>query len=136
MGELRVDRRRPEVRVALDTSVAVPFVMVSHVAHELVRDRLGGSEVLLTAHSLAETYSVLTRLSGDARLAPLDAGELIDANFAEVRPLDNSVAASERVRGPLLMVSRQRDRRPLAATGQARASQVVTCSVPLAVNAR
>lgn len=82
------------MRVALDTSVAVPFVMASHVAHELVRNRLGGSEVVLTSHSLAETYSVLTRLPGDARLAPLDAVELIDANFSDVLPLDNAVAVS------------------------------------------
>jgi hypothetical protein len=35
----------------------------------------------LTGHSLAETYSVLTRLSGDARVAPPDAVSLLDANF-------------------------------------------------------
>lgn len=37
---------------------------------------------MLVGHALAETYSVLTRLPGDARLAPTDAVELIDDNFA------------------------------------------------------
>lgn len=36
----------------------------------------------LTTHSLAETYSVLTRLPGDARLKPTDAAVLLAANFA------------------------------------------------------
>jgi predicted nucleic acid-binding protein len=35
----------------------------------------------LCGHALAETYSVLTRLPGDARLAPADAAALIDDNF-------------------------------------------------------
>lgn len=66
--------------------------MASHVAHALVRDHLDGADVLLTSHSLAETYSVLTRLPGDARLTPGDAAELIDANFAEVLTLRDAAA--------------------------------------------
>ena len=38
-------------------------------------------DLVLTEHSLAETYSVLTRLPGDARLDPDDAVRLIDDNF-------------------------------------------------------
>ena len=56
--------------MALDTSVAVPFLMRGHAAHTYVRRRLAGTETVLTAHSLVETYSVLTRLPGDARVAP------------------------------------------------------------------
>lgn len=41
----------------------------------------------LSGHALAETYSVLTRLPGDARVAPADAVALIDANFAGSFPL-------------------------------------------------
>jgi hypothetical protein len=37
-------------------------------------------------HTLAETYSVLTRLPGDARVHPADAVVLIDENFAEPVP--------------------------------------------------
>jgi toxin FitB len=38
--------------------------------------------VALSGHSLAETYSVLTRLPGDARLAPADAARLLRARFS------------------------------------------------------
>ena len=67
--------------LAVDTSAAVALVMSSHVAHRVVRRRLRGQDLVLTQHSLAETYSVLTRLPGDARVAPVDAVRLIDANF-------------------------------------------------------
>ena len=67
--------------LALDTSAAVPFVMRSHVAHASVRRHVVGRSTVLTAHSLAETYSVLTRLPGDARLAPVDAARLLESNF-------------------------------------------------------
>ncbi len=40
----------------------------------------------LSGHALAETYSVLTRLPGDARVDPADAVLLIDENF-EFLPL-------------------------------------------------
>ena len=36
---------------------------------------------MLTAHSRVETYSVLTRLPGDARVAPADAVRLINDNM-------------------------------------------------------
>jgi predicted nucleic acid-binding protein len=66
---------------ALDTSAAVPYVLASHVAHAAVRSHLARRSPVLTGHSVAETYSVLTRLPGDARLAPADAARLIAANF-------------------------------------------------------
>lgn len=69
--------------VAIDTSAAVPYVMRSHQHHPAVRRALNGYRLVLTVHSLAETYSVLTRLPGDARLAPPDAVKLLDANFGE-----------------------------------------------------
>lgn len=67
--------------LAVDTSAAVALLMSSHVAHRAVRRQLRGHDLVLTQHSLAETYSVLTRLPGDARVAPVDAVRLIDANF-------------------------------------------------------
>lgn len=69
--------------VALDASAAVPYLLRSHTAHDAVRRHVGGRRPTLTGHSLAETYSVLTRLPGDARVAPDDAARLIDANFGE-----------------------------------------------------
>ncbi|SNR45826.1 type II toxin-antitoxin system VapC family toxin [Blastococcus mobilis] len=67
--------------LAFDTSAAVPLVVRSHNAHLAVRRRADGRSAVLTAHSLAETYSVLTRLPGDARVSPTDAVRLIAANF-------------------------------------------------------
>ena len=46
-----------------------------------------GRTLGLSGHALAETYSVLTRLPGDARVKPADAAALIDENFAESLPL-------------------------------------------------
>lgn len=65
---------------ALDTSVAVPLLSDAQAVHEAVVSAVSGS-ICLTAHSLAETYSVLTRLPGDARLSADDAVQLIEANF-------------------------------------------------------
>lgn len=79
-------------QLALDTSVSVPLLMRSHAAHETVSHQLDGVETVLTAHSLAETYSVLTRLPGDARLAPADAVRLIDANMGPTIPLPHDIA--------------------------------------------
>lgn len=72
---------------AFDTSVAVPYLVRSHSAHQAVRRWAANRAAVLTAHSLAETYSVLTRLPGDARLTAVDAVRLIDANFADSRRL-------------------------------------------------
>ncbi|MFW0792495.1 PIN domain-containing protein [Gordonia sp. CPCC 205515] len=70
-------------RFALDTSAAVPLLVASHEAHEVVRTWVAGREVGISGHALMETYSVLTRLPGDARLSPSDAVLLIDDNFVE-----------------------------------------------------
>ncbi len=48
-----------------------------------------GREVALSGHALAETYSVLTRLPGDARLAPADAARLLKARFSPALLLSN-----------------------------------------------
>lgn len=70
-------------RYAVDTSVAVPLLVASHEAHETVRRWASGRSLSLSGHALAETYAVLTRLPGDARVSPQDAVVLIDENFAE-----------------------------------------------------
>jgi len=66
---------------AIDTSVAIPLLVASHEHHETVASWARGRPVSLCGHALVETYSVLTRLPGDARLAPADAVLLIDENF-------------------------------------------------------
>lgn len=80
--------------IALDTSVAVPYLLRSHIAHDAARSHVGPRRPTLTGQSLAETYSVLTRLPGDARVAPLDAVALIEANFGEAALLEPETAAS------------------------------------------
>jgi len=82
------------VTLAVDTSTAVALIMSSHVAHRVVRRRLREYDLVLTQHSLAETYSVLTRLPGDARVAPADAVRLIDANFGPPALLPTTTAAA------------------------------------------
>lgn len=84
-------------RVAVDTSVAVPLLVATHPAHASVRAWSRGRTLVLAGHALAETYSVLTRLPGEARLAPDDAVALIDDNFAETAvPSVESAAALHR----------------------------------------
>ncbi len=68
--------------IAVDTSVAIPLVVRSHHAHAAVVRWWNGQEVALSGHALAETYSVLTRLPGDARLAPADAARLLKDRFS------------------------------------------------------
>jgi toxin FitB len=70
------------VTIAVDTSVAVPLLVRSHQNHEAVTRWWSGQEITLSGHALAETYSVLTRLPGDARLAPADAARLLKARFS------------------------------------------------------
>ncbi len=74
----------------LDTSCLVAAVCAWHRRHEATRreiERRGGAgeELVLAAHSLAETFSVLTRLPEPHRLRPDDALALIEANWGETR---------------------------------------------------
>ena len=80
-------------RFAVDTSIAVPLLVSSHAAHETVRSHIGGRSLALSGHALLETYSVLTRLPGDARVTPSDAVLLIDDNFVETLRLPKDVVA-------------------------------------------
>ena len=86
--------------LAVDTSAAVALIMASHVAHRAVRRHLRGRDLVLTQHSLAETYSVLTRLPGDARVAPADAVRLIEANFGPPALMPATTAAPIRTYAP------------------------------------
>ena len=79
--------------LALDTSVAVPLLLRRHDAHRAVRAAVRNVVVSMTGHSLAETYSVLTRLPGDARLEPVDAATLLSSGFGPVLVVDPETAA-------------------------------------------
>lgn len=68
--------------LALDTSVAVPLLVQTHRAHQAVVGWWDARTVALSGHALAETYSVLTRLPGDLRLAPAAAARLVRERFA------------------------------------------------------
>lgn len=72
----------------LDTSVAVPLLMSSHVAHGVVSASIGDRVVALSGHALHETYAVLTRLPGDARVGPQDAVRLLRERFEPAAVLD------------------------------------------------
>ena len=85
--------------VAVDTSVAVPLLVRSHQHHARVVRWWDGQELALSGHALAETYSVLTRLPGDARLAADDAARLLDARFTT--PLALSAGQARKVHGTL-----------------------------------
>jgi len=80
------------VTIAVDTSVAIPLLVRSHHDHAAVVRWWDGQDVALAGHALAETYSVLTRLPGDARLAPADAARLLTARFSAPLLLNSSRA--------------------------------------------
>lgn len=74
--------------LVLDTSAAVPLLVTSHVAHRSVSAALGDRAAALAGHALHETYAVLTRLPGDARVAPADAVRLLGERFEAAALLD------------------------------------------------
>ena len=78
--------------LALDTSVAIPLLVQTHRSHAAVTRWWDGRQVALSGHALAETYSVLTRLPGDLRLAPAGAAQLIGERFVAPLVLGSDVA--------------------------------------------
>lgn len=74
----------------LDTSCLVAAACAWHRHHDATRREIerrdaAGENLVLAAHSLAEAFSVLTRLPEPHRLRPDDAMELIEANWGETR---------------------------------------------------
>jgi predicted nucleic acid-binding protein len=86
------------MKTLFDTSVLVAAMVVSHPAHERAFSRL--QEVrrkeykgIVSAHSLAEIYAVVTKLPVQPKVSPRNAKILIDKNVVElfdVVSLDNS----------------------------------------------
>jgi predicted nucleic acid-binding protein len=79
--------------LALDTSVAIPLLVQTHSAHDAVVRWWDGREIALSGHAVAETYSVLTRLPGDLRVAPADAARLLRERFSAPLQLKPRTAA-------------------------------------------
>ena len=75
--------------IAVDSSVIVAALLRRHENHEAAAralDRALGSAdgVVIPAHALIESFSVLTRLPAGYRLAPADALDLLRKNFGSV----------------------------------------------------
>ena len=75
-------------RYLCDTSALVAAVSSWHEHHdrtcvEIERRKRGKEELVISAHSLAETYAVLTRLPAPHRLRATDAIDLIERNWAD-----------------------------------------------------
>lgn len=86
-----------DVHALTDTSVAVPLLLASHAAHTVARAAADKYSLSLATHSLAETYSVLTRLPGAAG-NPADVVRAIDEAFPHiVEPSRESSRAIHRV---------------------------------------
>ncbi|MTD45862.1 PIN domain-containing protein [Conexibacter sp. W3-3-2] len=81
--------------LALDTSVAIALLVETGDAHASAMRWLDGREACLCGHAWVETYSVLTRLPGDLRVAPADAAALLRRRFAA--PLTLRAATARRV---------------------------------------
>ena len=73
------------MKVLLDSSVLVAALLTDHVHHGaahawLNQAKLGTFDYLVSGHSLAEVYSVLTRLPRTPPLRPADAARLLQEN--------------------------------------------------------
>jgi predicted nucleic acid-binding protein len=77
---------------ALDTSCMVAAVCAWHEQHaaaaaEIERRLARGERLAISAHALAESYAVLTRLPAPHRLSTADAWAVLEANFVERRAI-------------------------------------------------
>src|SRR5437868_1854398 len=75
------------MKVLVDTSVLISGMLSDHVQHAhaqpwLAKAKAGAFEAVVSGHSLAELYSVLTRLPRTPRIGPAEALQLIQENLA------------------------------------------------------
>ena len=75
-------------RYLCDTSALIAAVSSWHEHHdrtcvEIERRKRSNEELVIAAHSLAETYAVLTRLPAPYRLRAADAIALIESNWRD-----------------------------------------------------
>jgi len=70
------------MKVLMDTSVLIAGLLSDHVQHAQARSWLaqakaGTFEAVVSSHSLAELYSVLTRLPRTPRITPAEAWQRV-----------------------------------------------------------
>jgi len=125
-------------RYLCDTSALVATVCAWHEHHvrtraEIARRERAGEELVLAAHSLAETYAVLTRLPGPHRLRSGDAIALLEANWGEVATTHLTAAetwrALRRAQRRGLIGGQTYDMLIAACALKARASTIITWNV-------
>lgn len=78
----------------LDTSAAVPFLLTTHEAHATTYAALRPHQLGLAGHAAFETFSVITRLPGTARVSPPSAARILKHNFPHAAHLSAKRAAS------------------------------------------
>lgn len=118
----------PELLV--DTSVAVALSAVDHEGRADALAMLSGRRVGLAGHAAFETFSVLTRLPGNARRTPSAAARMLAANFPHTRFL--SQAGTEKLLHELASVGVSGGAVYDALVGAA----AVECGVPLVTRDR
>lgn len=84
-------RATPDALV--DTSAAVPLLVVDHPAHAAARRAVGRRRLGLAGHAAFETYSVLTRLPPPARRSPAAVSAMLERRFPASLFLDEESAA-------------------------------------------
>ena len=77
------------MRILLDTSILVAALIETHTFHELAFNWLEKAkdksyEGVVSAHSLAELYAILTRLPVQPTISPKEAQQLIKASVIDV----------------------------------------------------
>jgi predicted nucleic acid-binding protein len=73
------------MKVMLDSATLIAAMLPDHVHHPgaypwLAQGKAGAFEFFASGHSLAEIYSVLTRLPRTPRISPVDAWKLLEEN--------------------------------------------------------
>jgi len=86
--------RRGRSDALVDSSVAIPLVVVDHEHHAAVTRAVRGRRLGLAGHAAFETYSVLTRLPPPARRTPEVVERLLSASFPATRFLGSDDTAS------------------------------------------
>jgi predicted nucleic acid-binding protein len=90
------------MKVLLDTSVLVSAMLPDHIHHSqarlwMERAKSGTFEFAVSGHSLAEMYSVLTRLPRRPRISPADALQLIQQIYCRTRQSWRSLPRTTRI---------------------------------------
>ena len=89
------------MKVLIDTSVLVAGMLVQHMDHSralpiLSQARSGQLNAIVSAHSVAETYAVMTRLPPPLRVSPKQAWLAIEANVISCMTIHALSAADYR----------------------------------------